>query len=220
MKLRSLTELEDCVDAETAWRKRELTDLVFNVRGARDSKMQTSLRAGLALLYAHWEGWIKAVARLYVDYVGQQKPKLGDLSAPFLGNALRVELDRVGHANSAKVHTDFASLFVSDWAACRAVVNLEFIRSEGNLTSKVLRDITTRIGIDYAPYALLETLIDERLVHQRNCVAHGDFLSVDVAAYEDLHQKVLQMLNDFTQDVLAAARSRAYLRRPPTNALP
>ncbi len=198
--------------AETAWRKRELTDLVFNVRDARGSKIQTSLRSGLAMLYAHWEGWIKAVARLYVDYVGQQKPLLGELGAPFLGNALRVELDRVGHANTARVHTDFASMLVGDWTARRATVNVEFIRAESNLTSKVLRDITTRIGIDYAPYELLEALIDERLVAQRNSVAHGEYLAVDIASYEDLHQKVLQMLSTFTQDVLRAARSRAYLK--------
>ncbi len=212
MKIRTIGDLEDLVAKETAWRKRELTDILFNARQARDSKMQTSLRAGVALLYAHWEGWIKSVARLYIEYVNTQRPCYDELSPAFLGNALRTRLDDMAAAHSAEVHNNFAT-FVSDGGLRgRAHLNANLVRTEGNLGSKTLKDIIARLGTNYKHYELLETLIDKQLVHHRNTIAHGEFLEIDSDQYEDLHRKVVSMLTDFTNDVLVSARTDQHLR--------
>ena len=56
MPVRDQTELMNRLDRELAWRKRELTTLAFAVA---DANPVTALRAGICLLYAHWEGFIK-----------------------------------------------------------------------------------------------------------------------------------------------------------------
>ena len=210
MKLRTLSHFEDAVAKETAWRRLELTTLLFNVRDSRRSKMQVSLRAGVAMLYAHWEGWIKAVGELYVEYVDQQRLKFSQMSAPFLGNALKRRLSEVDQANAAVVHTEFADFLLSGGLDTRAKLSANAVRTEANLSSRVLLDITTKLGLSYKPYELLATLIDERLVGARNSIAHGEYLEIDASQYEELHTKVVQMLNAYTQDVLGAARLGAY----------
>lgn len=210
MKLRTLSEFEDAVARETAWRRRELTTLRFNVRDARTSKQQVSLRAGLAMLYAHWEGWIKAIGQIYVEYVNQQGLTYSAMSPPFLGNALKTQLAGVEEANAAAVHTQFAEFVLTGGLEKKARLSSKLVRTESNLSSKVLQDITARLGIPFYPYELLAPLIDERLVGARNTIAHGEFLELDEDQYEELHDKVLQMLNKFTTDVLVAARTRAF----------
>lgn len=210
MKLRSLSAFEDAVDAETAWRRRELTTILFNVRESRGSKVQVSLRAGIALLYGHWEGWIKAVGELYVSYVDQQNLKYEDMSAAFLGSALKTRLIAVEAANASSVHVEFASFLQSGGLREKARVTTGLVRTESNLSSKVLGDIVTRLGLSGEPYDLLAPLIDERLVAARNKVAHGEYLEVDAVQYEELHAKVLGMLRTFTTDVRNAAATRAY----------
>lgn len=212
MKLRTLDQFEDAVSKETSWRRRELTTLLFNVREARVSKQQVVLRCGIAMLYAHWEGWTKAVSRLYVEYVDQQGLKHSELAAPFLGIALKQRLSSTTTTSSAKEHTGFATFLVDGGLEKTAKLSTSLIRTESNLSSKVLRDITLRIGTSFSPYELNSKLIDERLVQTRNSVAHGEYLSLDENEYEDLYNAVLDMLNRFAEDVLVNARTEAYKR--------
>ena len=53
MKIRTVNELQDCIDSEMAWRKHELSAIRENVENARKFSKDTAVRAGIALLYAH-----------------------------------------------------------------------------------------------------------------------------------------------------------------------
>lgn len=166
------------------------------------------------MLYAHWEGWIKAIGELYVQYVDQQGLKHSELAAPFLGIALKKKLLEAGDASTARVHTEFAEFMIAGGLDRKASLNASAIRTESNLSSTVLLDITTRLGVPFGPYELLSALIDERLVGARNSIAHGEYLEIDEDKYEELHKKVLQMLNQFTTDVLANAGAKRYRAAP------
>jgi MAE_28990/MAE_18760-like HEPN len=59
-----------------------------------DSERQKSLiRAGVALLYAHWEGFVKKVADLYYEFVGYQRCTLAELNDCFVSIALKQEME-------------------------------------------------------------------------------------------------------------------------------
>ena len=55
MKIRTEDELQDVIDSEIAWRKKELSAVKANINTARNFAKNTALRAGITLLYAHWE---------------------------------------------------------------------------------------------------------------------------------------------------------------------
>ena len=65
MKIRTKEEFQDAVDSETSWRKKELSAINSNISSARKFSKNTALRAGIAMLYAHWEGLVKKVASYY-----------------------------------------------------------------------------------------------------------------------------------------------------------
>ena len=55
-------------------------------------------------------------------------------------------------------------------------------------------------------------LIDYDLVRQRNMIAHGELLDLNVDAYQDTHDEVRQLLVSFTDQLMNLAVSRAFER--------
>jgi hypothetical protein len=210
VKLRSLSELEQAVDRETAWRKRELTNILFLAREARSSKAPTALRAGVALLYAHWEGWIKNIATFYIEYVAQQRLTYEQLSTPFFAVALKRKITELGEAATVASHIDFAVFLRNDLSGAARLSTQGAVITEANLSSSLLRDIVRRLGLDYRPYELQANLIDRGLLYRRNNIAHGEYLEVDIAEFELLHSEITDLLRRFAREALNHAATRSY----------
>ena len=209
MKLRTLEQLEDALDEEMAWRLKELLNLRASVKTGRNHVQPMMIRAGVALLYAHWEGAIKAIARLYIDFVAQKRMPYDQLATPMLGTALRSRIHDLQQARVPRVHNAFAD-FILNQMTTQAELNASFVETRANLTSEVLRDITDRIGLPFDPYELRANLIDATLVHQRNTIAHGQFLLVDEPQFNSLMTETLDMLRIFRNGVSANAASGAF----------
>lgn len=208
MKLRTVDEFEDAVARERAWRRRELTTLLFDAQGERPKLLPLRLRAGVTLLYAHWEGLIKAIAQYYLEFVLQRRMNYDELCDPLLATALKSRLNAFQQAKTISVHLDFVRFLRSEMAT-QATMNTA-VQTEANLNSTVLREVVTRLGIPYSRYELNEKLIDERLLRSRNEIAHGEFLNIELAEFETLHREITSMLDAFTADVLNAAAQAEY----------
>jgi hypothetical protein len=99
------------------------------------------------ILYAHWEGWVKSVAQLYIRYVNTQSPTYAQLSAAFLGNALKVEISSIEQASTPAIHNEFASFLTEG--------------SQSNLSSKVLSGVVERLGLrPRSEYSMRANMID------------------------------------------------------------
>jgi len=213
-KIRSVDELDGLIDHETVWRKVELSTSLKLIQQASGPAQVASIRAGVLVLYAHWEGWIKAISQLYVRYVNTQKFSYDSLSEAFLGNALKTKLTALADASAAHVHTDFASLIVNRLGE-RATVSENLVRTESNLSSKVLLDIVDRLGLEkHSEYTLRANLIDRELVGRRNSIAHGEFLELKPEEFRVLRTTILELLELFTDDVRKAASNGTHLRAP------
>lgn len=210
-KIRTLEALEDAISEETAWRKHELTTARKLVQESSGSAKVANLRSGVLILYAHWEGWVKSVAQLYIRYVNTQRPTYDLLSAAFLGNALKVKISAIEQTTSPTVHNEFAS-FLREGLNERAKLSEDLVRTESNLSSRVLSDVVERLGLPRRDvYSTRANLIDEELVNRRNTIAHGKYLELQLDDFLALHTNVLELLELFTDDVRNAASTRAYL---------
>lgn len=69
MKIKKLEKLQDLLNKDMAWRKKELIDIKLLIHSTQNP---TLCRAGIALLSAHFEGFIKQAANYYVVYVASQ----------------------------------------------------------------------------------------------------------------------------------------------------
>lgn len=209
-KLRSLTEFDDAVSDETAWRKQELSMARKSVSASSGVALQSSLRAGVLLLYAHWEGWIKNTSRLYLRFVNTKKLRYDELSVAFLGNALKTRLSGMEVAHSATTHNEFAS-FLREGMGDRARVSEDLVRTESNLSSRVLADIVHRLGLPLeVEFSTRFNMIDTELVDRRNTIAHGQYLDIATGDFLQLHSDVIAMLERFTDELLNAAATGAY----------
>ena len=104
MKIRTKDEFQDVVDGETAWRKKELSSISSNIAISKKVAKITSLRAGIALLYAHWEGLIKNLATYYLCYVSFQDCRYGELKPNFMALAINKDIKLFIDSSKASLH--------------------------------------------------------------------------------------------------------------------
>lgn len=213
-KIRSVEALDDAISAEITWRKQELTTALKLIQQSTGRTRTANVRAGVLVLYAHWEGWVKGVAQLYVRYVNSQRYSYERLSEAFLGNALKTRLGAIDAATAPLVHNEFAS-FIRGGLQGKAVLSESLIRTDSNLSSNVLFDILDRLGLERREiYSLRANMIDRELVHKRNTIAHGQHLELNLDEYRVLRTKTMELLEVFTDDVRNSASTGAHLGLP------
>jgi hypothetical protein len=206
MKIRSLDDLERRLADDLIWRKRELADLknLIETRSFSPSKHNAVLRGGIALLYAHWEGYVKTVANSYLEFVSRQQLNYSDLAINFVAIAMKTELNKAQSTNKATVYTEVTA-FILTQANQRSTIPYEgIVSTDSNLSSTVLREITCLLGLDYSFYELKEKIIDEKLLSRRNKIAHGEslpYLSLDREEYQELQEQILEMMENFRTQV-------------------
>lgn len=207
--------LEDAVWDELAWRKKELLQLRFQLTSAPDWAIPMQVRAGITLLYAHWEGFVKAAGEALVEFVGRQGARTEQLAAGYLALTLRSELKSVRSATRHVLAPEVRlASAVIDRATKRATLKVEgAVPTASNLSWRQFEMIAERLAIRTGEFELLEHMIDNSLVHLRNTIAHGDRSSpMSAHDYLVLHAKVLDLLGRVAHEVLRVADERAYLR--------
>mgnify|MGYP001801030118 FL=1 len=88
----------------------------------------------------------------------------------------------------------------------------EIISTASNLSSEILREITSILGIDFSPYSTKGVLIDTKLLKKRNEIAHGEYSISDREEYIELHAEIIAMLNIFRNQIENAAINKDYMR--------
>lgn len=196
MNISTVEQLSDALSSDLIWRKRELTALRFLAEKSSigSDESRALLRALVALLYAHWEGFIRSAAESYLEYVHFQRLKYSELSVPFIAVAARRRVHEAVEARSIHRHIDLVSFLIRDLGSTAQIPYKKGVSTRSNLSSEVLQDILASIGVDAATFATKRVLIDETVVGERNKVAHGQYVRVNLKEYIKTHDAVLEML--------------------------
>lgn len=209
MKINDLGELTDKLDEEISWRKIDLSNIKKNIHGISGPSKDTMIRAGVTLLYAHWEGFIKQAATLYLCYVSSLKLTYSELHTNFLALTLKKKInENLIKANKCISHTEIINLLF-EYNDKHSKIPCK-IDTKSNLNSDTFKDIMISINLEISKYELSFNLIDEVLLANRNKIAHGNFLILKEKDYFELHDKILSMLETFKQQILDATETEAY----------
>ncbi|MCU6720229.1 MAE_28990/MAE_18760 family HEPN-like nuclease [Porcipelethomonas ammoniilytica] len=214
MKIRTINNLQDAIDSEMAWRKKELSALKSNIQSSRSFAKETALRAGIALLYAHWEGAIKNIAYYYLVYVSFQKVPYNKLKNNFLAVTLKQKLLQFEETNKTTLQTAIINSIFEISNEPSQIPTEKIISTNSNLNSAIFNEIMCTIGLKTDYYEQSYKMIDEVLLNMRNNIAHGERLEnidLDEKRYNEIHDIIFDLINHFSVQVLNAACLNIYL---------
>ncbi|MGK7940222.1 MAG: MAE_28990/MAE_18760 family HEPN-like nuclease [Crocosphaera sp.] len=213
MKIRTIEQLSDQLSEDLIWRKKELSEVekLVKLNNVSPEKRDLFIRSGIDILYSHWEGFIKLAANAYLEYVRLQKLSYQQLSNNFLALAMKEKLKDVKETNQPSLYIPVCDFFLLELNN-RSSLPKEAISTASNLSSKVLKEITTILGIDFSFYSTKSKLIDEKLLKSRNEIAHGNYLLINRDGYIELHEIVIEMINTFRTQIENAAINEDFKR--------
>jgi hypothetical protein len=216
MKIRTLEHLNQRLTDDLTWRKKEISDLksLIETNNFGYSKHNAVLRSGVTLLYAHWEGYIKTAAISYLEFVSRQKLTCDDLAINFVAVAMKFKFQEVNETNKATIFIEVANFMLTQTSQKISLPYEDIVSTASNLSSDILREIICRLGLDYSFYETKEAIINEQLLKRRNGITHGEYLSLDREEYQQLHDEILGMMENFRNQIENNAIQKLYLRNP------
>lgn len=213
MKIRSSSELQDLLDKEFSWRLREVDQLRQAVRTSTGLARKTLIRAGVALLYAHWEGFVKASAEGFLRFVAAQGKSYRELNICFCLHGLGASVEMLGQSKKHHRRLEALRFIINNLDQKTGFSWKGRINTKANLNSDVFESITSAIGIDSSRYATRYNLIDEQLLKARNQIAHGEWVTFDGSTFDSLVDETLTLLRWVKTDIENAVVLESYLAR-------
>lgn len=200
---RTCNELLDSLDKALGWRKRELTVIKNQIPSSENPAQDAMIRAAVAILYAHWEGFVKEVATSYLQFVSLKRLKYGELKSAFVVLSVKEKLQVLDGTRIEKQKEIVDFLRNKD----EEQANIPYknsIKTKANLKFDVFRDIYGLLELDYNQYSVLERFINQ-LVEDRNSIAHGEWCSIRYSEYVERFNKIIKFMEDIKTDIMNAA---------------
>lgn len=220
---RTLTLLYESIEREYAWRITELSNFrAYTLQTSNKNKAKNGMiRAGVALLYAHWEGFIKKSADLYCQFVAFQGKTIGELNNSFVSIVLRGELENLQKSKRLIIHTSIINKILNSQNSIANFSNSSPIRTS-NLRYDIFEDICLLIGVSIDAFHEryrqkydrdIQKTINNDLVDQRNSIAHGEFLLISEEEYKELYNVIVKgIMYSFKELIMDSAYNKQYLR--------
>lgn len=209
-KIRTLAELQDHLDREYSWRIKEIATLKVVAKGSSSLNQSTVIRAGLPLVYAHWEGFVKRSSESYLKYVTSQRLKYEELTSCFIVFGAKKYLANIVGSRKSVANIEAVEFFRSRLAD-RADLSLSnAIDTKSNLNSETFENIALSIGVSTIFYDAHYKLIDESLLARRNGIAHGEYLDLDAIGFRSLSDEVIKLLRQYKTDIENLASTAAF----------
>lgn len=210
-EIRTVEELANYLDSDLGWRKKELTYIVNLIKYESERNVDTQLRIGIAILYAHWEGYIKNAGAFYVRYIKQLELKYEDLGENFIALALRGTFSECLKTDKTSIHTTLVNILINDLSNIADLPHHNVINTQANLKWDVFKEILDTLGLEDSFYSTKDKQIN-KLVDHRNEVAHGKRFYFDEIVFFNLYKEVMKMLDFFKDQIIQSASTETFKR--------
>lgn len=214
MKIRTVEELEGKLEKDLGWRKKEILSLRMLINKNINNKIL--IRAGIALLCAHFEGFIKNASNYYVIYVSYKKVKCNDIVHPLLAIKLQSDFDNCAKTSSHSVHgllLEKIEQLKNEKFFIKYTENKPIISTKSNPKYEVLEEILKSIGIESDIFRTKQKYIDESLLKNRNAIVHGEKLELEYDDFQTVFEIIMKLLDDYKELIIQCAQGELYLKK-------
>lgn len=195
MKVRTINELNDKLDNEIQWRKKELIDYSFIIEKNKNSARVTPLiRGGIALGYAHWEGFIKMSSSFFINYISTMKIPINKLQLNFIALSY---IKRINKGNGIEECMNLIEEILSDNQKPCKIYDKDIIDTKSNLKFHVLEEILISLGLEKNHFLTKQNFINKKLVEPRNDIAHGAYRDVDYHDFRLVHENIIPLMEHY-----------------------
>jgi len=215
-ELRTAGLILDHLDQEMAWRIKEVHQFKIAVEKASGKNVDAHVRAGVSMLYAHWEGFIKGAANAYVNYLSYRTIRNNEIKPCFVALGLRSKFI-TGNTAKSEIAVQMVTYLLDEMDKPLRLPRSDAITAESNLNSSVFLNILGWIGLDPTPYSSRFPLIDSTLLANRNRIAHGEYLNISADRFYELTSEVLELLRWFKTDIENSVVSNNFLLKIETD---
>jgi len=210
MKVRTINELQTKLDFDISWRKKELIDYRFVVEKNKSSTQIIPLvRGGIALGYAHWEGFIKTSSAIYISYITTKKIPNERLKSNFIALSYLRKLNR-GKSIQECINLIDEILFNAT-KPCK-ILDKDVIDTKSNLKYVVLKEILDSLGLDESFFSSKENFLDKKLVEPRNDIAHGTYRDLTFEDYKIVYDNIIPLMEHYKTLIENSVALRQYIR--------
>jgi len=190
--------LSSQMDADFTWRLKELSDLKATIRRVDESVRGVLLRAFVALIYAHWEGYIRFCAIKYFLHISIKRKKYYELHGQFYFNSFLTRLDAFFRSRAGvQEKCQFLDEVLNSRTKRFANFSTVLIDTKSNLNTDVIRDICTICAVDSDEFEKERVFIDIFILKRRNEIAHGEEIHIPETELDYMVEKAINLMRLF-----------------------
>jgi hypothetical protein len=209
---RNKHEFNDQIDAMHSWRRKEIAS--FKSKGAVTSGDHI-LRAGVVIVYAHWEGFFKDSVGMYISYI-QSQIKKGHCNFKSLSDELRYAIIWKDMQNLQLLDDParFAMYFSQGkMESMNFKINTSnIVDTKSNLNFELAERLILVAGLPVSFLSSSQKFINETLLKKRNHIAHGRRESVDRQDFDKICEKVIEIISQLKDEIQNAVDKQQYVK--------
>lgn len=212
-KVRTAEECLIALQGESAWRKKEISTLRTLIDGLSPAEHDVLIRSAVVMVYAHWEGFVKRACELYIAHINERISRhTVVLSDHFHMILMWKEFRKSGEHPFWKNPAPYieATKIYFENRTDKETLPLEWIDTEANLNSRVLKKLMIMVDIDYSLFETKEKLIDESLLGKRNRIAHGERITIKQGDYIVMENEIRDLIDIFQNAIEDCVQSEKY----------
>ena len=116
MAIRTQEELIDKIAEDHIWRVREISELkgMISLDTTSEIRKRVLCRSGIALIYAHWEGFVKKSGAYFLEYVSFQRHNISELRSNFITLILKLKIDNASQSNKYSAFNEITEYILNN----------------------------------------------------------------------------------------------------------
>lgn len=212
MKIKTIENLEDALDKHLAWRKQEMLNLKTLIDRGDDARIML-IRAGMALLCAHFEGFIKDASYDYLSFVANQNICYKDLQEVFSIWKIHSLIEECAKSSKYSVQARGLEKYNALSSEPFSINKKSMINTHSNPSTEVLKELLLTLGVETDIFRTKANYIDSSLLANRHSIVHGERTNLAYDDFSVTFDIIMRILDDYKDFLIDAAAEEAYKKQ-------